>query len=72
LGHLVINNAITVNGAFEAPEPEPGKWLVLDPDSQNANLDQWLTAEAMVIGRKTYEGLAAVWPQMASVPGFET
>ena len=25
----------------------------------------------MVLGRKTYEGLAAVWQQMADLPGFE-
>ena len=25
----------------------------------------------MVLGRKTYEGLAAAWPQMAGLPGFE-
>jgi dihydrofolate reductase len=25
----------------------------------------------MVMGRKTYEGLAAVWPQMADLPGYE-
>jgi dihydrofolate reductase len=72
MGRLIVNNAITVNGAFEAPEPEPGKWLVLDPDSQDANLGQWLTSDAMVVGRKTYEGLAAVWPQMADIPGYET
>jgi hypothetical protein len=33
---LIINDAITVNGAFEAPVPEPDGWLVLDPDSQQA------------------------------------
>jgi dihydrofolate reductase len=71
MGRLIITNAMTLNGAFEAPEPEPGKWLVLDPDTQGASLDQWLTAEAMVVGRRTYEGLAAVWPQMADLPGFE-
>ena len=72
MGRLIVNNAISVNGAFEAPEPEPSKWLVLDDHSQGASLDQWLVAEAMVIGRKTYEGLAAVWPQMADEPGYET
>ena len=71
MGRLIINNAITVNGAFEAPVPEPGGWLVLDPDSQQASLEKWQAADAMVIGRKTYEGLAAVWPQLADVPGFE-
>ena len=71
MGRLIINNAITVNGAFEAPVPEPGGWLVLDPDSQQASLEKWQAADAMVIGRKTYEGLAAVWPQLADIPGFE-
>ena len=71
MGRLIINNAITVNGAFEAPVPEPGGWLVLDPDSQQASLEKWEAADAMVIGRKTYEGLAAVWPQLADIPGFE-
>jgi dihydrofolate reductase len=71
LGRLIINNAITVNGAFEAPVPEPNGWLVLDPDSQQASLEMWQAADAMVLGRKTYEGLAAVWPQMADLPGLE-
>jgi len=40
LGRLVINNAVTVNGAFEAPVPEPDGWLVLDADSNRVSLDQ--------------------------------
>ena len=71
MGRLIVSNAMSINGAFEAPEPEPAKWLVLDPDSLGASLDLWLMAEAMVVGRKTYEGLAAVWPQLAEVPGYE-
>lgn len=30
------------------------------------------TADALVMGRKTYEALAAVWPELANVPGYET
>jgi dihydrofolate reductase len=71
VGRLVISNAITVNGAFEAPTLAPDGWLVMDPDSQQASLEMWEGADAMVIGRKTYEGLAAAWPQLAEVPGFE-
>jgi hypothetical protein len=71
VGPLIINNAITVNGAFEGPAPDPDGWLVLDPDSQQASLEMWQAADAMVIRRKTYEGLAAVWPQMADIPGYE-
>jgi dihydrofolate reductase len=66
MGRLVINNAMTVNGAFEAPSPD--EWLVLDADSNNVSLEQFLVADAMVLGRKTYEGLAAVWPQLADDP----
>lgn len=68
MGRLVINNAMSVNGAFEAPVPEPDGWLVLDADSNQVSLEQFLTADAMVLGRKTYEGLAAVWPQLADDP----
>jgi dihydrofolate reductase len=71
VGRLIVSNAMTVNGAYEAPVPEPGGWLVLDPDSQQASLEMWQAADAMVMGRKTYEGLATVWPQMADLPGFE-
>ena len=72
MGRLIVSNAMTVNGAFEAPVPEPGGWLVLDPDSQQASLEMWQAADAMVMGRKTYEGLATGWPLMADLPGFET
>ena len=50
MGRLIINNAITVNGAFEAPVPEPDGWLVLDPESQQASLEMWQAADAMVLG----------------------
>ena len=70
MGRLVVNNAMTVNGAFEAPSPEPDGWLVLDPDSNQVSLEQFLSADTMVLGRKTYEGLAAVWPTLTDAPGL--
>jgi dihydrofolate reductase len=70
MGRLVVNNAMTVNGAFEAPVPEPEGWLVLDADSNQVSLEQFLVADVMVLGRKTYEGLAAVWPQLADDPAL--
>jgi dihydrofolate reductase len=66
MGRLVVNNAMTVNGAFEAPSPD--EWLVLDADSNTVSLEQFLVADAMVLGRKTYVGLAAVWPQLVDDP----
>jgi dihydrofolate reductase len=66
MGRLVINNAMTINGAFQAPSPE--EWLVLDTDSNTVSLEQFLVADAMVLGRRTYQGLAGVWPTLADHP----
>jgi dihydrofolate reductase len=68
MGRLIVHCAVTVNGAFEAPDP--GKWLVVDPESGDASLEQFLLADAMVLGRKTYEGLAAVWPHLGDDPAL--
>jgi len=68
MSKLIVMNQITVNGAFEAPTPD--EWLVLDEDSSEASLEQLILADAMVLGRKTYEGLAAVWPQLADEPSM--
>jgi dihydrofolate reductase len=70
MGRLVVNNAMTVNGAFEAPAPPPDGWLVLDADSNQVSLEQILVADALVLGSKTYQGLAAVWPQLADDPAM--
>lgn len=66
MGQLIVQNDITANGVFESPSPED--WLVLDTDSSDAGLEQLLLADALVLGRKTYEGLAAVWPQLTEDP----
>lgn len=68
MARLIVNNAMTVNGAFEAPSPE--EWLVLDDDSSTVSLHQFHVADAMVLGRKTYEGLAAVWPHLGDDPAL--
>jgi dihydrofolate reductase len=70
MGRLVINDSMSVNGAFEAPVPEPDGWLVLDDDINQVALEQFLAADAMLLGRKTYEGLAAVWPTLVDAPGL--
>lgn len=70
MGKLIVHASMSVNGAFEAPTTD--NWLVLDPDSAQASLDQLILADAMVLGRKTYEGLAAVWPALADNPEMAT
>ena len=48
--------------------PETDGWLVLDAHSNQVSLEQFLVADAMILGRRTYEGLAAVWPPLADDP----
>lgn len=68
MGKVIIHNSVTVNGAFESPTPE--HWLELDPDSGDASLEQLILADALLLGRKTYEGLAAAWPHLGADPAM--
>jgi hypothetical protein len=44
--------------------------LELDTDSGDAALEQLALADPLLLGRKTYEGLAPVWPQLAQDPSM--
>jgi dihydrofolate reductase len=68
MAKLIVHTALSVNGAFEAPAPD--SWFVLDNDSGDDTIQQLVLADAMVLGRKTYEGLAEVWPQLVDDPGM--
>jgi dihydrofolate reductase len=68
MGGLIVHSQMSVNGAFEAPSPD--NWLHVDPESGQAALEQLVLAEALVLGRKTYEGLAVVWPMLVDDPAF--
>ena len=68
MGKVIVRNQVTVNGAFEAPSPE--EWLELDADGTDAGLDQLVLADAMLLGRRTYEGLADVWPHLGEDPSI--
>jgi dihydrofolate reductase len=68
MGKVIVHNSVTVNGAFEAPRTED--WLELDADSGEATLEQLILADALLLGRKTYEGLAAVRPRLGEDPAM--
>jgi dihydrofolate reductase len=69
VGQLIVHCQVTLNGAFDAPSPE--NWLVMDPDSGQASFEQLVLADALVLGRKTYEGWLPSGRTLATIPRWD-
>jgi dihydrofolate reductase len=57
MGKLIITISSTVDGVIDGFE-----WFVAEGEHDQASRDQFTGAGAMLLGRKTYEGLAGYWP----------
>jgi dihydrofolate reductase len=57
VGKLVVSNAMTVDGVIDGFE-----WYVSEGEHEGAGRQKLAEAEAALLGRKTYEGLAGYWP----------
>jgi dihydrofolate reductase len=69
MGRIVVSENVTLDGVVEDPSGvegfKHGGWVgtLLDrPATAKAALDEALGAEAFLLGRRTYEFLAARWP----------
>src|SRR5437870_12086053 len=67
MGKLIISTHITVDGVIG---PSPGDWAILEGEGERFKYDQLLAADAFLLGRKVYEGLASVWPTITDDTGF--
>jgi dihydrofolate reductase len=56
LGKLIVSTQMTLDGVIDV-----GEWYVADGEHDRAGKDQLTQASAVLLGRKTYEGLAAYW-----------
>jgi dihydrofolate reductase len=66
MGRLIVSTQMTVDGLIEA-----GDWFQRGgEDDTHGSFDQLFAADAMLLGRKTYEGLAAYWPSATDDSGF--
>jgi dihydrofolate reductase len=65
---LIVTEFITLDGVIEAPGAEPTHphtgWVgdFVGPEQIQYKLDEVLEAEALLLGRVTYEGFAEAWP----------
>jgi dihydrofolate reductase len=69
MAKLIVTEFITLDGVIEAPGGEPthphAGWVgdYMDPEQGQYKLDETLEAESLLIGRVTYEGFSAAWPE---------
>lgn len=61
---LIMWNLVTLEGFFEGANKWDLDWLeyVWGDELEQLSLDQGKTADALLFGRVTYEGMAAYWP----------
>jgi dihydrofolate reductase len=75
MGKLVVSEFISVDGVIEDPGGSEGTahggWSFRHPapESEAYKFDELQTADAMLLGRVTYEGFAAAWPAMEEATG---
>ena len=77
---VVVNEFMSLDGVVQAPGgPEEdtdggfahGGWSTqyFDPDVMGAAIDEGMkTADALLFGRRTWQGMAAAWPERAGDP----
>jgi dihydrofolate reductase len=74
---VVVSEFITLDGVFEDPGGVEGfthgGWAFgyeRGPEGDRFKLDEILEADALLLGRRTYEGFAEAWPSRTDDLGF--
>ena len=68
MGRIVVTEFLSLDGVMEAPGGEdfkyPGWSFEFDrgDEGNQFKMDEVLESEALLLGRRTYEGFAAAWP----------
>jgi dihydrofolate reductase len=74
---LVVSEFVTLDGVMEDPggaeELDRGGWAFQferGEEGDRFKLDELLDADILLLGRRTYEGFAAAWPDRTDEVGF--
>jgi dihydrofolate reductase len=77
VGRIVVTEFVSLDGVMEDPGGgEDFKYggctfeIERGDEGDKFKLDETLSSEALLLGRKTYEGFAAAWPSMTDEVGF--
>jgi dihydrofolate reductase len=75
MGKVVVTEFVSLDGVFEDPggseDSGLGAWTFAfdrGDDGNKFKLDETLNSDALLLGRVTYEGFAAAWPERPSDP----
>jgi dihydrofolate reductase len=77
MGKLVVSQFVTVDGVMEDPGGSEasgfGGWAFQfdrGPEGDQFKRDEVMKADALLLGRVTYQGFAAAWPSRTDEGGF--
>jgi dihydrofolate reductase len=77
VGRIVVTEFVSLDGVMEAPgggeDFKHAGWtfeIERGDEGDKFKLDETLSSEAQLLGRKTYEGFAAAWPSRTDEVGF--
>ena len=62
MGRLIVSTQMTLDAVTDQIDD----WFDAEGEDSEYAFDQLLAAEALLLGRKTYEGLASVWPRISA------
>jgi dihydrofolate reductase len=65
---LVATEYLSLDGVFEEPGHWSGPWF--DEEAGKFKWDELQASDALLLGRRTYEGFAAAWPKMQGTGDF--
>jgi dihydrofolate reductase len=74
---LIVSEFVTLDGVMEDPGGaegfDRGGWAFKferGPDGDAFKVDEVFGSDALLLGRRTYEGFAAAWPERTDEAGF--
>jgi dihydrofolate reductase len=59
---VIMWNMVTLDGFFEGPNKGQIDWFLFDDELEKYIIDSQMSADMLLFGRVTYEGMAAYWP----------